>query len=72
MLEAMGLGGRFLMLVKGLIIGGMVKIHVNGLFLEEIKLDQGVCQGCPLAPLLFALITQPFLGFLQEERLHGK
>lgn len=37
-LEAIGLGGKFLMMVKGLILGGSVKIHVNGLFSEDIKL----------------------------------
>lgn len=60
------------MLVKGLVLGGTVKIHVNGLFSEEIELDRGVCQGCPLAPLLFALTTQPLLAFLHEECLQGR
>lgn len=65
-LIAMGLGGKFLLLIKGLVLGGSVKIHVNGLFSEDIALDRGVRQGCPLAPLLFALSTQPLLVFLRR------
>lgn len=59
-------------LVKGLVLGGMVKIHINGLFLEEIKLDWGVHQGCPLVPLLFALTIELILAFLQEDHLQGQ
>lgn len=68
-MTAIELDWKFLTLVKGLVLGGLVKIHVNGLFLEEIELQRGVRQGCPLTPLLFALSTQPLLAFLQEERL---
>lgn len=40
-LAAIGLGGTFLTLMKGLIIGGSVKIHINGQFSEPIPLERG-------------------------------
>lgn len=68
----MGLGGKFLTLMKGLIIGGSVTIHINGQFSKPIPLERGVRQGCPLAPMLFALCTQPLLGYMQVERSQGR
>lgn len=68
----MGLGGRFLKLMQGLIIGGLVKIHINEKFLEYIPLEMGVLHGCPLAPMLFAIYTQSLLTFLQAKRLHKR
>lgn len=40
-----------------LVSNGSSKVHINGLFNEDIPLDRGVRQGCPLAPLLFALAS---------------
>lgn len=71
-LSEMGLGGIFLQLMKGLILGGTVKIHINGQFFEDIILSRGVCQGCPLSPLLFAISMQPLLAYIQGERQHGR
>jgi hypothetical protein len=58
-IEQMGFGGKFLELVKDLVIGAKAKVIVNGLHTEEISLDQGVRQVNLLAPLLFAISTQP-------------
>lgn len=71
-LTAMGLRGQFLKLIQGLTIGGSVKIHINGQFSESIPMERGVRQGCPIAPMLFAICTQPLLAFLQVERLKGR
>lgn len=70
-LQAMGLGRKFLQLMKGLILDGIVKIHINGKFSDEIKLARGVHQGCPLAPMLFAISTQPLPSYIQAECLKG-
>lgn len=67
-LQAMGLGGQFLKLVRVLLEGGSIKIHINGCFSSPIMLEQGARQGCPLAPMFFALSTQPLLAFLQHEQ----
>jgi hypothetical protein len=60
-MKTIGVKGQFLALVQGLVIGATAKIHINGLFSEPIPLLRGVRQGDPLAPLLFALSTQPLL-----------
>lgn len=58
--------------MKGLIMGSSVKIHINGSFSKSIPIKRGVWQGCPLAPTLFAITTQPLLAFLKEERTKGR
>lgn len=41
MLAIVGLGGCSITLVEDLILGGSIKIYINGLFLDKIKLDWG-------------------------------
>lgn len=67
-LSSLGLGGKFLQLVQGLILGAHVKIYMNGRFSSIINIERGVRQGCPLSPMLFALCTQPLLTYLQHQR----
>lgn len=50
---------------------GSSKLHLNGLFTEEFALDMGVRQGFPLAPLLFALLTQPLMKILKLGQVDG-
>jgi hypothetical protein len=63
-LELMGLGGTFLKLVKGLVIGANAKVLVNGIFTDRISIERGVRQGDLLAPLLFAISTQPLISYI--------
>lgn len=56
-LHALGFSELFIRLIKGLVCNGTSKVHFNDMFIEEIELERGVRQGCPLAPLLFALFT---------------
>ncbi|KAL3696464.1 hypothetical protein R1sor_010540 [Riccia sorocarpa] len=70
-LEAMGIGEETLLRIKGLIVGGSLEVHINGNFTEDIQIGRGVRQGCPLAPLLFAMTTQPFMRALREEEKDG-
>lgn len=63
----MGLGGTFTKLVKGLLTRVVSKVHINGRFTEEIPITRGMRQGCPLSPLIFALSTQPLMGYLQHK-----
>jgi hypothetical protein len=46
---------------------GSAKVHFNGLFTSRFPLQQGVRQGCPLAPLLYALATQPFMHIMKDK-----
>lgn len=58
-LLALGFNEIFVSLVKGLVCAGTLKVHMNGLFLQEFSLDRGARQGCSLASLLYALTMQP-------------
>lgn len=64
-LERIGLDSTFLMLVKGLLEDATSKVHINGLFIEEIPITRGVWQWDPLSPLLFALTTQSLMEYLE-------
>ncbi|KAL3684172.1 hypothetical protein R1sor_002194 [Riccia sorocarpa] len=67
----MGMEADTVARIKGLVVGGTSEVHINGNFTEEIKIDRGVRQGCPLAPLLFAMTTQPLMRALREEERLG-
>ncbi|KAL3680315.1 hypothetical protein R1sor_023271 [Riccia sorocarpa] len=68
---AMGFDEKFLRLTKALVEDSTSTIHVNGRFSEPISIGRGVKQGCPLAPLLFAISTQPLMTFLREQEQQG-
>lgn len=53
-LAKIGLGEKFIVLAKGLVLGATSKIHTNGMFSEEIQVGWGVRQGCPTSLLFFA------------------
>jgi hypothetical protein len=65
-MEKLGITGKYLALVKGLVTGATAKIHINGIFSTAIPILRGVRQGDPLAPLLFAIYTQPLLAQLDK------
>ncbi|KAL3675966.1 hypothetical protein R1sor_025914 [Riccia sorocarpa] len=70
-LAAMGMGAETVDRIKGLVVGGSSEVHVNGSFTEEFQIERGVRQGCPLAPLLFAMTTQPLMSALRAEERRG-
>ncbi|KAL3684504.1 hypothetical protein R1sor_002526 [Riccia sorocarpa] len=70
-LSSMGMEEDTISRIKGLVVGGTSEVHVNGSFTEEIAIERGVRQGCPLAPLLFAMTTQPLMRALREEERLG-
>ncbi|KAL2610597.1 hypothetical protein R1flu_029170 [Riccia fluitans] len=71
-MAAMGFAEDFVTLWKGLVEDSPSKIHGNGLFSKEIKNERGVKQGCPLAPLLFAISTQPLMTLLKNKEAEHK
>ncbi|KAL3694987.1 hypothetical protein R1sor_008638 [Riccia sorocarpa] len=70
-LLAMGMGTETLGRIKGLVEGGSSEVHINGSFTDTFKIERGVRQGCPLAPLLFSMTTQPLMRALREEERKG-
>ncbi|KAL3687195.1 hypothetical protein R1sor_013504 [Riccia sorocarpa] len=70
-LLVMGVGRETLNRIQGLVSGGSSEVHINGNFTETFSIERGVRQGCPLAPLLFAMTTQPLMRALCEEERKG-
>ncbi|OAE25859.1 hypothetical protein AXG93_2145s1580 [Marchantia polymorpha subsp. ruderalis] len=69
------LGQQFIALVKGLTLGVSMAMYVNRAKTYRFSVGRGVRQGCPLAPLLFVLATQPPMAEMkmsfQAGRLRG-
>ncbi|MCO5590485.1 hypothetical protein L7F22_044455 [Adiantum nelumboides] len=59
--ERMGFGELFTGMVKTLFQNASATIQVNGYITESFQLARSIRQGCPLAPLLFAIATDPLL-----------
>ena len=57
----MGLGSAFVGMVQTLFRNASATIQVNGYTSDSFLLARSVRQGCPLAPLLFAMATDPLL-----------
>ncbi|KAL3689547.1 hypothetical protein R1sor_015856 [Riccia sorocarpa] len=72
LLERFGCNSKFIQLVKGLTVGAKWAIYAEGMVSREIVLLSGVRQGCPLAPLLYALATVPLIKLLFREVHHSK
>jgi hypothetical protein len=69
-LQAIGFCTKFIQLVQGLALGS-TKVHFNGIFTDAIRLERGVKQGCPTAPGLFAISTQPLMLLLNAASKAG-
>ncbi|KAL3689702.1 hypothetical protein R1sor_016011 [Riccia sorocarpa] len=67
----MGFCSKFIQLIQGLVENSESVIHINGAFTAEFQLERGVRQGCPIAPLLFALSTQPLMEMLKDVQVKG-
>jgi hypothetical protein len=71
-LRKLGVGGKYLNIVKAIYDKPIANIILNGEKLKPFPLKSGMRHGCPLSPLLFNIV----LGFLprairQEEEIKG-
>ena len=71
-MQAKGFSPEFIHLTRGLTEGSFSKVHFIGLFTNKFPLQRGVKQGCPLAPLLYALSTQPLMLLLKSRLASGQ
>ncbi|CAM6124136.1 unnamed protein product [Calypogeia fissa] len=69
-LRCLGFSPHLVSLIQSLLTDAYSRVHINGTFSPKIHLLRGVCQGCPLSPLLFVMATQPLMTFLND-RLHS-
>ncbi|KAL3684100.1 hypothetical protein R1sor_002122 [Riccia sorocarpa] len=65
-LRALGFSDKVIKLFQGLMTGAEATVHHDGDFTEVFCLERGVRQGCPLAPFLFSLSTEPLMLMLLE------
>ena len=63
-MHTMGFGPRMSLLIFLLGQDAVSRVMLNGGLTSDIALTRSVRQGCPLSPLLFAIITHPLLVML--------
>lgn len=51
---------------KGLLRISEIPVLVNGGPREEFKMEKGLCQGDPLAPVLFLTVAEGLNGLLKQ------
>ena len=64
-MEMMNLGSSFTYAMKLLHTGTSAIAVVNGFRTKRFQVDSGVRQGCPIAPLLYAISTEPFRSMVE-------
>jgi exonuclease III len=65
-LHSIGVHGRMLGAVQSLYAGYNIRIQAGGLVGEQVPVQCGVKQGCPLSPLLFGLLVDGLWSALQR------
>lgn len=68
-MRKLGLPGNLLGVIKGFYNGIKSRVLVNGALSESFVLRAGVRQGCPLSPLAFICVIEPFLVNIQKEKV---
>ncbi len=68
-LESVGYGGKLLRIIQGMYKGLTAKIQLSAITTREIKLEEGLKQGCSLSPVLFALYVAELGDRLMQTNL---
>ena len=68
----MGCGKEFCIVVKTLLGNATAHVNVNGELTESFKLSRSIKQGCPLAPLLYAIASDGLTWLVQDKMDQGK
>lgn len=63
-----GLGGKMLGWIMSLYAKPRARIKVNGTLSECFSIRNGTRQGCPLSPLIFAIVMEPFLRKIRNNK----
>uniref|UniRef100_A0A670IED3 Reverse transcriptase domain-containing protein n=1 Tax=Podarcis muralis TaxID=64176 RepID=A0A670IED3_PODMU len=67
-LEHMEVGKDFFNGVKAIYTEQKAKLMVNNIATEEIKIQKGTRQGCPLSPLLFIMVLEVLLNSIRQNK----
>lgn len=70
-LSKMGFDANFLRMVGALFSNASAQMTLNGRACNSYNLKRSIRQGCPLAPLLYAVITEPFMALYVRESTLG-
>ncbi|KAL3678825.1 hypothetical protein R1sor_021781 [Riccia sorocarpa] len=70
-LGKLGFGEDFIAILRGLSTGAIARVQVNCALTPDFQIDRRVRQGCPLAPLLFALSSVPLILSIQNAAKNG-
>lgn len=65
-LSALGIPQNFVKWLHLIYSKPTARIRVNGYVSDPFPLERGTRQGCPLSPLLFALIMEPLAAFINQ------
>ncbi|KAM9312112.1 complement C3-like [Gastrophryne carolinensis] len=65
-LRHIGLQGRALKYILGIYSTPQARVKVNGHLSPPFRIANGTRQGCPLSPLIFALVVEPFLRHVRN------
>ncbi len=68
-LKAFGFGNGFVSWIRLLYLNPRAAVLTNGMISAQFDLHRGTRQGCPLSPLLFALILEPLAQAIQQNPL---
>ncbi|KAL3695444.1 hypothetical protein R1sor_009520 [Riccia sorocarpa] len=71
-LGALGFSDVFIRIIRSITLGGLARVLVNNRITPEFPVARGVRQGCPLAPLLYVLVTSILLWHAKDEVLQGR
>uniref|UniRef100_A0A670HNW0 Reverse transcriptase domain-containing protein n=1 Tax=Podarcis muralis TaxID=64176 RepID=A0A670HNW0_PODMU len=67
-LEHMEVGKEFLNGIKAIYTEQKAKLIINNVATEEIKIQKGTRQGCPLSPLLFITVLEVLLNSIRQNK----
>ena len=68
----MGLGPKFIHMVKTLFGNAKAKVICNGELTKAISLTRSIRQGCPLAPLLYAIAADGLNWLIKDKVIKGE
>jgi hypothetical protein len=70
-LERSGIQGPYLNIIKAIYCKPVANIKLNGEKLEEIPLNSGTRQGCPLSPYLFNIVLEVLARAIRKKGAQG-
>lgn len=66
-LRQFGISGTFLSAILGLHTQPSARIWTSGIVSSPFKIPKGTIQGCPLSPLIFAMILEPLAQAIRSD-----